>query len=133
MIISTRKAQIEPPHQRYAHVLRDQRNRDFDVARADIPAEREANFAARVDIFDILPNPIIFAAERQAHLAGRQCEQHALRLQLCLVESVEVHEGVAVGVETRSEESRVGKECVSTCRSRGSPDHEKKKKTKTQK
>src|SRR3546814_12821485 len=31
-------------------------------------------------------------------------------------------------VEERSEERRVGKECVSTCRSRGSPDHEKKKK-----
>src|SRR3546814_3082021 len=30
----------------------------------------------------------------------------------------------------RSEERRVGKECVSTCRSRGSPDHSKKKKQK---
>src|SRR3546814_13278323 len=30
----------------------------------------------------------------------------------------------------RSEERRVGKECVSTCRSRGSPEHEKKKKQK---
>src|SRR3546814_11039139 len=29
----------------------------------------------------------------------------------------------------RSEERRVGKECVSTCRSRWSPDHEKKKST----
>src|SRR3546814_11232755 len=29
---------------------------------------------------------------------------------------------------TRSEERRVGKECVSTCRSRGSPYHKKKKK-----
>src|SRR3546814_17956973 len=28
----------------------------------------------------------------------------------------------------RSEERRVGQECVSTCRSRGSPDHSKKKK-----
>src|SRR3546814_16072997 len=28
----------------------------------------------------------------------------------------------------RSEERRVGKECVSTCRSRGAPNHEKKKK-----
>src|SRR3546814_17507985 len=28
--------------------------------------------------------------------------------------------------ETRSEERRVGKECVSTCRSRWSPDHKKK-------
>src|SRR3546814_13731679 len=32
---------------------------------------------------------------------------------------------------TRSEERRVGKECVSTCRSRGSPDHEKKKSENT--
>src|SRR3546814_16554762 len=31
-------------------------------------------------------------------------------------------------VLARSEESRVGKECVSTCRSRWSPDHKKKKK-----
>src|SRR3546814_13670360 len=30
----------------------------------------------------------------------------------------------------RSEERRVGKECVSTCRSRWSPDHEKKKKVR---
>src|SRR3546814_15420332 len=29
--------------------------------------------------------------------------------------------------ELRSEERRVGKECVSTCRSRWSPEHEKKK------
>src|SRR3546814_12856841 len=32
-------------------------------------------------------------------------------------------------VNRRSEERRVGKECVSTCRSRWSPDHLKKKKT----
>src|SRR3546814_11334849 len=31
----------------------------------------------------------------------------------------------------RSEERRVGKECVSTCRSRWEPEHEKKKKKKT--
>src|SRR3546814_20699450 len=29
--------------------------------------------------------------------------------------------------DARSEERRVGKECVCTCRSRGSPDHKKKK------
>src|SRR3546814_18922580 len=34
------------------------------------------------------------------------------------------------GVVRRSEERRVGKECVSTCRSRWSPDHSKKKKNK---
>src|SRR3546814_14001972 len=34
---------------------------------------------------------------------------------------------LAVGQLNRSEERRRGKECVSTCRSRGSPDPEKKK------
>src|SRR3546814_11325244 len=34
-------------------------------------------------------------------------------------------------VRQRSEERRVGKECVSTCRSRWSPYHEKKKTTST--
>src|SRR3546814_12388235 len=33
-------------------------------------------------------------------------------------------------IQTRSEERRVGKECVSTCRSRWSPYHEKKKREK---
>src|SRR3546814_13957317 len=34
-------------------------------------------------------------------------------------------------VSERSEERRVGKECVSTCRSRWSPDHKKKKNKRT--
>src|SRR3546814_11588206 len=34
-----------------------------------------------------------------------------------------------LGEQQRSEERRVGKECVSTCRSRWSPYHEKKKRT----
>src|SRR3546814_15865561 len=37
---------------------------------------------------------------------------------------------VGASLTTRSEERRVGKECVSTCRSRWSPYHEKKKKKK---
>src|SRR3546814_17922521 len=36
--------------------------------------------------------------------------------------------GLDFGLEFRSEERRVGKECVSTCRSRWSPYHYKKKK-----
>src|SRR3546814_18707881 len=36
---------------------------------------------------------------------------------------------LAVDVAARSAERRVGKECVSTCRSRWSPSHQKKKKT----
>src|SRR3546814_10280432 len=34
-----------------------------------------------------------------------------------------VHSGVAMALAKRSEERRVGKECVSTCRSRWSPYH----------
>src|SRR3546814_115020 len=47
-----------------------------------------------------------------------------------LVEAI--HEGALGEVRhlIRSEERRVGKECVSTCRSRGSPYHKKKKKNK---
>src|SRR3546814_20512241 len=41
-----------------------------------------------------------------------------------------VAETSSVGEPLRSEERRVGKECVSTCRSRWSPDHKKKKKNK---
>src|SRR3546814_18542636 len=44
---------------------------------------------------------------------------------------VEIEERGDEGLD-RSEERRVGKECVSTCRSRWSPYHSKKKKTKTQ-
>src|SRR3546814_17809450 len=35
--------------------------------------------------------------------------------------------GIAIAIGARSEERRVGKECVSTCRSRWSPYHSKKK------
>src|SRR3546814_17810352 len=41
-----------------------------------------------------------------------------------------VHCDVVVVELQRSEERRVGKECVSTCRSRWSPYHSKKKRTK---
>src|SRR3546814_12400953 len=44
----------------------------------------------------------------------------------------EVARGRAI-IPSRSEERRVGKECVSTCRSRWSPDHEKKKKKTSRK
>src|SRR3546814_15632781 len=38
----------------------------------------------------------------------------------------------AIAPNNRSEERRVGKECVSTCRSRGSPYHKQKKHNKAQ-
>src|SRR3546814_13014116 len=48
--------------------------------------------------------------------------QHAIRGQVAL-RSMGFSELPIVNVENRSEERRVGKECVSTCRSRWSPEH----------
>src|SRR3546814_13100249 len=42
--------------------------------------------------------------------------------------SAEEWRAMARAAVARSEERRLGKECVSTCRSRGSPDHKKKNK-----
>src|SRR3546814_14775055 len=47
---------------------------------------------------------------------------HVIALPLVLLLLVVLHLGALYEVG-RSEERRVGKECVSTCRSRGSPDH----------
>src|SRR3546814_4713116 len=52
-------------------------------------------------------------AERPQHVAGRQEE----------VEVVVIGAGALAEELGRSEERRVGKECVSTCRSRWSPYH----------
>src|SRR3546814_20645110 len=41
------------------------------------------------------------------------------------------HQHLVAGIQHRSEERRVGKECVSTCRSRWSPYHSKKKSNRT--
>src|SRR3546814_16814979 len=48
-------------------------------------------------------------------------------VRLGALEDVERSEGEAIGLRVRSEERRVGKECVSTCRYRRSPYHLKKK------
>src|SRR3546814_12339068 len=47
--------------------------------------------------------------------------------RLQIFDDMRLHSGVADHGERRSEERRVGKECVSTCRSRWSPYHNKKK------
>src|SRR3546814_18773371 len=47
--------------------------------------------------------------------------------ELCVIGGAQVY-ALTLPLATRSEERRVGKECVSTCRSRWSPYHYKKKK-----
>src|SRR3546814_14779117 len=90
---------------------------DFEIALGDVPAS-------------------LALIERQAagfrHLVTLGGD-HAIALPL--LRALAKRQGGPVGlvhfdahVDTRSEERRVGKECVSTCRSRGSPYHYKKKK-----
>src|SRR3546814_21161928 len=55
--------------------------------------------------------------------AGRAGDQ-----QLVALRQMARQQGRGAGRDDRSEERRVGKECVSTCRSRWSPYHYKKKK-----
>src|SRR3546814_13966609 len=54
-------------------------------------------------------------------------ELDAIELEVGAVQDVGLHAPLPLTVESRSEERRVGKECVSTCRSRWSRLHEKKK------
>src|SRR3546814_14269482 len=58
----------------------------------------------------------------------KQQDQYFEAERLRLAQEVEARQNAAL----RSEERRVGKECVSTCRSRWSPYHYKKKKDKKQ-
>src|SRR3546814_19928433 len=83
---------------------------------------------AELSIWSLLTKPSSFAGLHQAKgllpsffvrtwIAATPARRHS---SLCLQRA-------------RSEERRVGKECVSTCRSRWSPYHYKKKKTKKHK
>src|SRR3546814_19337671 len=64
------------------------------------------------------------AAERRVDGAVRGYRTPVRERQIAAVDAVR---GELFGKAFRSEERRVGKECVSTCRSRWSPDRQKKK------
>src|SRR3546814_20626264 len=65
--------------------------------------------------------PLLLRPHRPQRWETRPCRRHRLDRR---------HGRHANASAIRSEERRVGKECVSTCRSRWSPYHYKKKKTK---
>src|SRR3546814_12851492 len=65
------------------------------------------------------------AARRRDALLGRRDRGRGIADDRPRSAAYQRHRGLA-----RSEERRVGKECVSTCRSRWSPDHYKKQKKK---
>src|SRR3546814_17960591 len=68
-------------------------------------------------------HPIAADARARAEFGERRKRHRRLGL------GVGLHLALVIVRMDRSEERRVGKECVSTCRSRWSPDHYKKKKT----
>src|SRR3546814_19507153 len=89
-----------------------------------VPAIAESLNLSRADVHGV----ITFYHDFRREPAGRHV------VKLCRAESCQARGGAAMaeaaaerlGVrmgETRSEERRVGTECVSTCRSRGWPDH----------
>src|SRR3546814_12986171 len=69
-------------------------------------------------------NPVHFAAKAYLSAASAMILSVGLPDPCPARVSIRIRFGLG---PMRSEERRVGKECVRTCRSRGSPDHEKKK------
>src|SRR3546814_11139927 len=72
-------------------------------------------------------------SRREVALPPSTCENRSIKVASGLPYSGTFHirRTITCGTlssSTRSEERRVGKECVSTCRSRWPPDHSKKKK-----
>src|SRR3546814_10766537 len=77
-----------------------------DVCSSDLLVEKRGEFAVRGGIVDVFP----------------PTEEHPLRVEFW-GDDVEEIRSFSVADQRRSEERRVGKECVSTCRSRWSPYH----------
>src|SRR3546814_1868801 len=79
-------------------------------------------------VFDLAADPVAIAADlgADAVLAPLVAARPGLRVPGAwdgfeLAVRAILGQQITVGAATRSEERRVGKECVSTCRSRGSP------------
>src|SRR3546814_4645283 len=94
-----------------------------DVCSSDLMANALVEAGHQVDILTEAParrfidEPLLDARIRRVLLGKGILAGFRLRRY------VGAHPGVRVVAALRSEERRVGKECVSTCRSRWSPDH----------
>src|SRR3546814_18030540 len=101
-----------------------------DVCSSDLAVQPSLDRRQLIDqltfIFEAKPCPVAEITESDAgEFAAMQKPVPGQQRILGIVAFEVVHR-----VEERSEERRVGKECVSTCRSRWSPYHYKKKKCK---
>src|SRR3546814_11408851 len=111
-----------------------------DVCSSDLPADGATGFPAAGDL-EVVFNEVVDAAAGAFALAcdvsgGVALSHPASGAAFTLSTNTALHGGEhcvlsidaakltdAGGAHPRSEERRVGKECVSTCRSRWSPDH----------
>src|SRR3546814_14299315 len=119
-----------------------------DVCSSDLPAAKEQIESLGAKFIDVpfetdeereiaqgvggyaRPMPAAWMA-RQAALVAERCKQADIVVSTALIPgrpapeliSAETVQGMKPGSVIRSEERRVGKECVSTCRSRWSPYH----------
>src|SRR3546814_16313135 len=93
------------------------------MTRLEVYQEREETY------YSVLTRLFALASRPLYALLGELAEND-LRDRIALVLRSFFEERLANGIvllRPRSEERRVGKECVSTCRSRWSPSHQKKK------
>src|SRR3546814_13168696 len=90
--------------------------------------EAPARIVPGADGYELLPTTVDLGRGSSARLAGKFGDGIILqsrleRVNMALLNAVYPD----MGLGGRSEERRVGKECVSTCRSRWWPSHSKKK------
>src|SRR3546814_18216678 len=103
-----------------------------DVCSSDLCTDVRTNIAllkaaraARPDAFIVYkPHPDVVSGNRTGKIQLAEAQTWADHIEM----ELSVTSCIDACAEVRSAERRVGKECVSTCRSRLSPYHEKKKK-----
>src|SRR3546814_15482866 len=106
-----------------------------DVCSSDLMERAVKECMSSVDVSTVMPNDLINAkpavAAVREFFGSSQLSQFMDQTNP-LSEVTHKRRVSALGPGGRSEERRVGKECVSKCRSRWSPDHEKKEPENTQ-
>src|SRR3546814_15674851 len=106
---------LQPPGARISRFLKGRLAHSISAA-AGVSARGGQILKARLQVGESAVNrPAVSGISAEA-----DCQQALARLEMAIRASGDV-------LYERSEERRVGKDCVSTCRSRWSPNHEKKK------
>src|SRR3546814_4346413 len=100
-----------------------------DVCSSDLCVDRQRQLAAVHQVEDLAPLAAVvwpLGDADEAHVLDPHLLEHRLRRVQMAATAVDQHQigpGVADAIGVRSEERRVGKECVRTCSSRGAPYH----------